>query len=98
MPGDGTAIHDQSAVDEVGRIIRDTLTREHLYRLFSGLQHPVPSGTERYTAAPVIRALLKQLGVPTESFTADFLGLEFPAVFVEGRAPDLLFAAHVDEI
>lgn len=96
MPGNRTAIQDE--VDEVGRIIRETLTREHLYRVFNQLQHPVPSGTELHTAAPVIRALLDELGVPTESFTADFLGLEFPALFVDGRAPDLLFAAHVDEI
>ena len=98
MHGSGSAVEDRSLVDEVGQIIRETLTREHLYRLFRELQDPIPSGTELYTAAPLIRTQLSELGVPAEFFTADFLGLEFPALFLGDRALDLVLAAHSDEI
>jgi hypothetical protein len=98
MPGDRTVFEGRHVVDEVGKIIRETLTREHLHRLFSRLQQPIPSGTELHTAPPAIRILLDELKVPVQTFTADILGLEFPALFMGNRAPDMLFAAHADEI
>lgn len=98
MAPDATAIRDQSVVEQIGRIIRETLTGEHLYHIFSELQNPIPSGTELYTAPPAILPLLDELGVPADTFTANFLGLEFPGLFVERQPPDLVFAAHIDEI
>jgi hypothetical protein len=98
MRDEGTAISGRRVTDEVGQIIASTVTREYIYEIFGRLQFAGPSGTERYTAAPAIRSLLASLQVPEQSFTADFLGLEFPAVFASGRPADLMFAAHCDEI